>query len=289
MARLKLFLILTSLILACLVAGGSPQAQTIRGHGAHSGHAHNGHSYYYRPYPYYPWYPYGPFYNYGFFGYTYYPYAYPPRAQPYAYYGGTPGGVPASDVGWIDTDVSPEKAQVYVDGKYMGVADNFDGYPGFLALKAGEHTISFKSPGRQTVSQTVDVPGGAMLNFDFNMAKPGKGEKPPAQEEELIAPASSGYQNGQKGAQVEMAAGEPADQQSPASLKIEVSPPDASVYIDGEFMGTGSALSRLHGSLRLDSGRHIVEVARPGYKTISREVKLGPGERSSLEIVLDRD
>ena len=287
-ARLKLLPVF--FILTGLLAVAPLQAQTIRGHGSHGGHGgHGGHAYHGHGhggyYPYYPYSYFGFYYGYPYSPYSHgypYPYSYGPYGGPYAYY-----GAPSADVGWIDTDVSPEKAMVYVDGTYVGVADNFDGYPGFLALKPGRHTITFKAPERQTFTRKVDVPAGAMLNFDFTLAKPSKGTEPAGTdleldpEEEVIAPPPYGDPGDRE---------EVVDQEEPpASLKLQVSPPDASIYIDGEFIGTASSLRRLHGSLRLDSGRHVVEVARPGYRTESREVKLAPGERSSLEIALQRD
>ena len=38
----------------------------------------------------------------------------------------------------VKTDVSPEEAQVFLDGKYIGTADDFDGMPDYLYLGAGE-------------------------------------------------------------------------------------------------------------------------------------------------------
>jgi len=53
-------------------------------------------------------------------------------------------------------------------------------------------------------------------------------------------------------------------------------------------MGTGTMISRLHGSLRLGSGRHTIEVARPGFRSERREVRLN-GEPLPVDIHLERN
>ena len=46
--------------------------------------------------------------------------------------------------GAIDCDVLPEEAGVYVNGEYLGIADQFDGWPRYLYIQAGKYDISFK-------------------------------------------------------------------------------------------------------------------------------------------------
>ena len=74
---------------------------------------------------------------------------------------------------------------------------------------------------------------------------------------------------------------EPADA---AVLLLEVVPDDASVWIDDEFRGVARDLARL----ALPPGRHRVEVVRPGFRTFTQEVELGPGSATALRIELER-
>lgn len=101
-------------------------------------------------------------------GYPYYGYAYPYRyAHPYAYgaYGyGYPGYrySPAAAVfGEIRIQGAPKDAQVYVDGYYVGIVDDFDGTFQRLTVEPGPHQIE------------IAVPGGPPFTFDVN-AQPGR-------------------------------------------------------------------------------------------------------------------
>jgi hypothetical protein len=50
-------------------------------------------------------------------------------------------------------------------------------------------------------------------------------------------------------------------------LKVHVQPDDAAVYLDGEYLGVAGELARLHGSIPVATGRHQLEVVRPGFAT----------------------
>ncbi len=63
-----------------------------------------------------------------------------------------------------------------------------------------------------------------------------------------------------------------------------MTPPDASVYVDGAFRGT----AREAASLQLPPGRHKLEIVRPGYRTVEREVETIAGEPTELTIELDK-
>ena len=50
-------------------------------------------------------------------------------------------------IGGVQLDVQPWRAEVYVDGAYAGVVENFRGYYQHLDLVAGPHMISIFAPG----------------------------------------------------------------------------------------------------------------------------------------------
>lgn len=67
----------------------------------------------------------------------------------------------------------------------------------------------------------------------------------------------------------------------PANLVIRTKPVGASVHIDGKPMGKTPLIS----SLSLPAGQHLVELSRPGYRSVQRTITLD--EASSGEIALD--
>ena len=68
----------------------------------------------------------------------------------------------------------------------------------------------------------------------------------------------------------------------PGMLRLNVRPPDASIYVDDELRGSGRQLE----SLRLAAGRHHIDVVRPGYQSVTREIDVRPRETRTLEVDL---
>ena len=126
----------------------------------------------------------GGFYNpYFYGGFGYYPYYSPFYGSP-ALYRAPEGGLPpaaarAMDLGALDLKVKPGKAEVWVDGEYVGPARSFDGYPSYLWLKSGRHEIVLYREGYQTFEQTIRVQPGAVVDLKVKLLE-GPSE-PPAQ------------------------------------------------------------------------------------------------------------
>jgi len=85
-------------------------------------------------------------------------------------------GEPYSDrYARVDTDVRPEAAEVYLDGTYIGSADDFDGFPDYLYLEPGKYRIEFRHPSYETLARDLEVRRGQQLRFDDEMKLlPGK-------------------------------------------------------------------------------------------------------------------
>jgi hypothetical protein len=68
----------------------------------------------------------------------------------------TPADAPAPEPpsGWLELDLTPSTAQVYVDGYYAGTVSDF-GRPGGRAVDPGPHRIEIRAAGYQTA--IVDV------------------------------------------------------------------------------------------------------------------------------------
>jgi hypothetical protein len=141
----------------------------------------------YNNYYYYPRrsYPYG----YGAFGlgYFYYnPYSWPGYSvnigvgSGYPYYGGYYGGPyygsgyygaggfyprPGYPVGHLRLRVTPRHAQVFVDGYYAGVVDDYDGIVQALALEDGPYHIELVAPGFQPLEFDVRIIPGQKITY----------------------------------------------------------------------------------------------------------------------------
>jgi hypothetical protein len=145
-------------------SGGSVVAP--RGSGAVVvGRPFYGRPYYYGPrfsfgfyagYPYY--YPY--YYPYSYYGYGYgYPYPYP-----YGGYAVGAGGAYGA-YGGVRIKDAPEKAQVYADGYYVGVVDDFDGTFQHLNLEPGSHHIEIRPEGAPVIAFDVNITPGETITY----------------------------------------------------------------------------------------------------------------------------
>ncbi len=72
----------------------------------------------------------------------------------------------------------------------------------------------------------------------------------------------------------------------PGRVRVSVEPGDASIYLDGRFIGTGDDLARLHSGLLVDAGEHRLAVVRPGRQSEEREFRVAAGQEVELEIEL---
>jgi hypothetical protein len=71
----------------------------------------------------------------------------------------------------VDTDVSPDEAQVFLDGRLIGTADDFDGFPDYLYLKPGKYTLEFQLEGFEPQSVDVDARPGVKIDIANKLKK----------------------------------------------------------------------------------------------------------------------
>jgi hypothetical protein len=228
----------------------------------------------------YPWRPYGPFGYYGF-----------PEAS-------------------VRLEVTPRDAEVYIDGYYAGVVDDFDGAFQRLHVEPGEHEIEvFREgyrPFRQKVYLTPDN------TFKIRQALPplAAGEQPePRPQPQNPPPAAQGGQpspqpapgmpapRGRAGRRIpppppgsDPRSSQPPDPrggQSPSgygTLVVRVQPADAEVSIDGEPWRGPGGQDRL--VIDVSEGSHTVEIRKPGFRTYVTQAEVRRGETSTLNVSL---
>lgn len=225
---------------------------------------------------------------------------------------------PYPGYGALDLDVVPEKAEIYVDGRLVGRADDFDGFPTYLWLDRGTYDVVLYHPGFRTIARQYSMYPGLVIDVE-DVMEPGEAVRPedlPARtterRDERVRFEEERRRRLEEGAVTEDADGDwrarrrppagsaapPAEAPPPADpgsavaaeratrLHLKVVPADASVYLDGSFVGTGEELARSAVGLAVAPGEHVVEAVRPGHQGRQLRFSVAEGQTSTFELSL---
>jgi hypothetical protein len=261
--------------------------------GTGSGYRHGRGGYYGGYGGYYGGYGYGyPYWNYGYYWSPWYYPSYGGFYGGYGHYGYGPSygysrGY-SSDAGSVRVMVEPRKTKVYVDDYYAGVADDFDGMFQRLNLSTGRHDISLRLDGYETHRVKLYVPVAGTIKIKHEMVKGASdkvsestvGEPVPEPRYARESHDDDDYENSPEHRDETR----PDNRGERGTVRLDVSPSDASIYVDGVFRGTGQDLRRV----TLPEGTHRLEVVRPGYRTFERDVEVTAGEVEEVDIDLPR-
>ena len=264
---LALFLLVVGLVVPPALAGHGHY----RSHGGlHHGYQHGYQHGYYRPYypSHYSWgVHYGGWPHFSF-GYSYPTQAYVVEPAGYSRYR------PSSSA--VETDVRPKRAQVTLDGRPVGEARDFNGPWDLLVLRPGVHTLEFSAPGYMTLRIEVDAERGGYYHVRESLLE-GSGMDPRSSEASPAAVAEVAESDKSRSGRL-----------TAGRLHLQVEPPDAAVYLDGEFLAQAGELVRLHGALSVAVGEHTLEVTRPGYVDETHLLVVERDEPARIRIKLDR-
>lgn len=214
----------------------------------------------------------------------------------------TPVAVPgkAPDLAVVDTDVSPEHARVYLDGQLIGTADDFDGHPDYLYLRPGRYTLEFALPGYESRYVEVDAQPGRFFPLEFELARKPAEKAAPWYDRPEGLPVARVFGKSREAEKTQRPRPDPGlrpelsprekpekPREGKAALRFAVEPPQAAVYVDGEFVGTGEELSQMVRGLAVEPGRHSVEVLAPGFRGKTHTVTVASGQEVEVRVKLD--
>ncbi len=141
---------------------------------------------------------------------------------------------------------------VWVDGQYVGYLKELKGSKKILLLP-GEHTISVRQNSYQDFNQKVTVQPGETQIVRVSMEKAATGAMP--RDAEL------------------------------ATIKLNVSPSRAAVFLDGRFVGHAGELGGIGKALQVVPGTHRIRIALPGYTTFQTDIN--PLPKQKVEVKTD--
>ena len=167
--------------------------------------------------------------------------------------------------------VNPNQAEVFVDGSYAGRVDDFDGVFQRLHVRPGRHDVVLYLDGYRTAHDSFYVGPNATRTIQLSLPRLGHGERPSAR------PNDRGV----------------AEWWDPrwndtstrfGTLSLGLAPYDSEVWVDGRRWTTNGRNERV--AMRLDPGRHYIEVRRAGYRTYTREVTVATGKTITFNVSL---
>ena len=225
-----------------------------------------------------------------------------------AYWNGPPQapGMPQGpELAIVSTDIRPKDARLLLDGRMVGRTRYLDGTPGYLYLEPGSYRLEIHFDGYQTIGVNLVASVGCRYDLKYRMERvPGTpkeqksatgGKAKPFHrvfgpvESGLVESASLSAHGPDPSLRRDLEPSATRDGPSApiaGALRLRVSPDDAEVLIDGEFVATGRELARMQGPLVTQPGPHVVDVVAPGYESARRSVNLARGEVVELAIEL---
>jgi hypothetical protein len=223
-------------------------------------------------------------------------YFYDPFFGPYPWWGPASFAYPYfpiyDDRAQVKMLVTPKDAQVYVDGYYAGVVDDFDGFGQSLPLSPGGHDITVYLEGHRTVHQRLLLTPNKSYKVRYAMVSLGAGESseappvappvPPPPPGSAILPRTT--RPGAPALELPAQASTAAVASGFGTLALRVQPAEADVLIDGEKWTSSDPRERL--TVQVAVGSHHVVIQKSGYRTFTTDITVQQGAATPLNVSL---
>lgn len=154
----------------------------------------------------------------------------------------------------FQADNDPAKsAGVWVDGKYVGYLRELKGSKKLLLLP-GDHQISVRQAGYQTVDQTVTIEPGQPITLRVALAKDPKAQLPTAT----------------------------------AEVKLSIDPDRAAVFVDDQYAGHAGEFGGGGRAMLLAPGKHHIKISLPGYQSFTTDIELRANQKYDIKTQLPK-
>ncbi len=143
---------------------------------------------------------------------------------------------------------------VWIDGQYVGYIKELKRGKKIMLLP-GNHEIIARQAGYEDFSKTLVVEPGQKLLVSIRMQKDVSAQYPGA---------------------------------NAATLKLNVMPERAAVFMDDNYIGHASDFGGSFHSMMLSPGKHRIKIDLPGYRTFEAEINVLPGQKAEIKTELVR-
>jgi PEGA domain len=154
----------------------------------------------------------------------------------------------------FEAENGPAKsAGVWVDDKYIGYLKELKGSKKLLLLP-GEHQISVRQAGFQSVDETISVQPNQVQTLRVSLAKDPRARYPTVSGE----------------------------------VKLFVDPNRAAVFVDNQFAGHAREFSGGGRAMLLSPGKHNIKIILPGYQSFTTEIEVRANQRYDIKTQLPK-
>ncbi len=142
---------------------------------------------------------------------------------------------------------------VWVDGRYVGYLHELRGSKKLLLLP-GEHEISVREAGFQSVDQKINVQPAQIQVLHVALVKDPRAQFPTVS----------------------------------AEVKLSIDPDRAAVFVDDQFAGHAHEFGGVGRAMLLSPGKHHIEISLPGYQSFNTEIEVRANQRYDIKTHLPR-
>lgn len=179
--------------------------------------------------------------------------------------------------------VNPDDADVLLDGKFIGAAYEFAKAGSALRLHSRNHELVVKKEGYTEEAINLSAYSTPDITVRVRLLKERSSYQYPVSkstgEEPTPKPSASEYKPVPK---VEPAQEPPTNDEEemeetntkglePVNVTLEIKPKEAAIYLNGKFWGITPEGVPIK-NLRLLPGKYTLEVVKPGYQSIKKEL-----------------
>jgi len=146
-----------------------------------------------------------------------------------------------------------KSAGVWVDGKYVGYLNELKGSKKLLLLP-GEHEISVREAGYQSVDQKIDVEPNAIQTLRVSLSKDPRAQYPTVS----------------------------------AEVRLQIEPDRAAVFVDDQFAGHAHEFGGAGRAMLLSPGKHRIKITLPGYQSFETDIEVRANQRYDIKTQLPK-
>jgi len=146
-----------------------------------------------------------------------------------------------------------KSAGVWVDGRYVGYLNELKGSKKLLLLP-GEHEISVREAGFQSVDQKLTVQPNQIQILHVSLVKDPRAQMPTVS----------------------------------AEVKLSIDPDRAAVFVDDQFAGHAHEFGGAGRAMLLSPGKHHIKISLPGYQSFNTEIEVRANQKYDIKTQLPR-